>query len=162
MYRYILTYTGICWHYVQLYTNIIYGYMLKCAVNDEDTNLKDRHAQLLNSPNDCRLSAVQFKQLVPTSWTGMPLHSAVSITSLQYLFPFIKFQLYIPMKINNKNHVIHYTRSPQFASHDNMQTNPERHSMSTESVPIGEIPLGSNPTRSDTCTHLQFCHKAGR
>ena len=82
----------------------------------------------------------------------LPLHCIVSITSLQYLFPFTKLQLHITIKINHKNHAIHYTRCPQFASHDNMKANPERHSVSTASLPIGEIPLGSNPTpRGRTC-----------
>lgn len=122
-------------------------------MTDADKNLKDRHARVLNSTQ----STVAYQ---PCSSNNMflpaeqilPLYCTVSITSLQYLFPFIKFQLHITMKISRKNHAIHYTRCPQFASHDNMKANPERHSVSTASLPIGEIPLGSNPTpRRPTC-----------
>ena len=63
------------------------------------------------------------------------------------------------MKINHKNHVIHYTRCPQFASHYNMQANPERH-FSVYRVLTNWTDPSRKQSRS-TCTHLQFRHKAG-
>jgi len=148
MYRYIR-------HYVQLYTDM-YRYMQTFAVVDKDTNTKDRQAQVQNSPK----STVAYppcnsnNTFLPVEQL-LPLHRPVSITSLEYLFPFIKFHLHITMKINHKNHAIHYTRCPQFASHDNMQANPERHSLSITSFPIGQNPLGNNPApRAPTCNSV--------
>jgi len=60
--------------------------MLKFIVIDADTNLQDRHAQVLNSPKPTVVyqpcSSNNIFLLVEQT---LPLHCAVSITSLQYV-----------------------------------------------------------------------------
>jgi hypothetical protein len=115
--RYILTCAGIYCHYVQVHNNIMYSYMLKFSVIDADTNLKDRHAHVLNSlTSTVSYKPCSFYKKILLIEQPLPLHCAVSITALRYLFPFIKFHLHITMKNNHKNHVIHYTPCPQFTT----------------------------------------------